>query len=329
MINPNTKFLADQLSDASVGWSIGSFGAIAEFTRDTHEPVELLFDDGSLAAITPRGGIRFASFGAMRPFASESAVGATWNHRIALCVPRDNCAMGCRAVLTELGADNQALRDEDRAGILFDLGLDCLQIDACIRARDPDLIARLREGLGRSLFEAGNPTIAAILAANPHRIFASRVGRIEVFQSIPAADGKSPQGPHTHVLAKLLALKRTHAATEPIPDGLVPCAHLYPPHPSKDANGRPQQFNGRCHNAFQALLREFGDPELFALKQRVTASVVAGRGPSSVAVPADRFARATVRVALRQLQALEPALPQLDAWMALVTPRRLMSPCGT
>jgi hypothetical protein len=321
MTNPNTMLLADQMSDAGVSWSIGSFGAIAEFMRDPDEPVELLSGDGSLAAITPRGGIRIASIAAMRPFASESAVGATWNHRVALCVPRASCAMGCRAVLTELGTDDQALREEDKVEILFDLGLDCLQIDACIRARNPDLIAQLREGLGRSIFEAGNPAIAAILAANPHRVFASRLGRIEVFQSIPPADGKSPEGPHTHVLRKLLAHKRTHAATEPIPNGFVPCAHLYPPHPAKDANGRPQQFNARCHDAFQALLRKFGDPELVALKQRVTASVAAGRSPSSVAVPANRFARATVRIALRQLQAMEPSSSQLDAWMALGTRR--------
>jgi hypothetical protein len=303
MNNPNTKFLLGQMSDASVSWSIGSFGAIAEFMRDPDEPVELLSGDHSVAAITPRGGIRIAPLAGMRPFASEIAVGATWNHRVALCVPRDRCAMSRRSVLTELGADDQALRGQDKAGILFDLGLDCLQIDACVRARDPDLIAQLRKGLGRPLFGAGNPVIATILTANPHRVFASCLGRIEVFQPIPPADGTSPQGPHTHVLPKLLALKRPHAATEPIPEGFLPCGHIYPPHPAKDANGRPRQFDTRCHDAFQALLREFGDSELVALKQRVTATVAAGGDASSVVVPDNRFARATVRVALRQLNA--------------------------
>jgi hypothetical protein len=51
------------------------------------------------------------------------------------------------------------------------------------------------------------------------------------------------------------------------------------------------------------LLREFGDSELVALKQRVTATVAAGGDASSVVVPDNRFARATVRVALRQLNA--------------------------
>lgn len=307
MTNPYTKFLADQMAEASVSWSIGSFGAIAEFMRDPDEPVELLEDEESFAAITPRGGISIAPLDGTRPIASETAVGTNWNHRVALCIPRDRCAMGRRAVLTDLGTDDQALRDQDKAGILFDLGLDCLQIDACVRTRDPDLIAQLRKQVGRPLFEAGNPVIAAILAANPYRVFASRVGRIEVFQPIPAADGTSPQGPHTHVLPKLLALKRTHAATEPIPDGFVPCAHLYPPHPAKDANGRPRQFDARHHDAFQALLRKFGDPELVALKQRVTTAIADGADASSIDVPDNRFARATVRVALRQLQAMVPS----------------------
>jgi hypothetical protein len=81
---------------------------------------------------------------------------------------------------------------------------------------------------GRSVFEPGNPAMGVILAANPHRVFISRIGRIEVYQPIPPATGKSPDGPHTHVLPKLLRSKRSHPATEPIPDGWVPCAHFYP-----------------------------------------------------------------------------------------------------
>jgi hypothetical protein len=312
MTNPNTAFLAGQMSDPGVSWSIGSFGAIAEFMRDPDEPVEFRYGDESLAAITPRGGIRIALRDGTRPVPSETAVGANWIHRVALCFARDGCAMGRRTVLTELGADDQALRDQDRAGILFDLGLDCLQIDACVRTHDPGLIAQLRNALGRPLFEAGNPAMAALLSANPHRVFASHLGRIEVFQPIPPADGKSPQGPHTHVLPKLLALGRTHAATEPIPQGFVPCAHLYPPHPAKDADGRPRPFDRKHHDAFQALLRTFGDQEMVALKERVAATVAAGADASSVAVPNNRFARAAVRVALAQSQALAQSSSQAN-----------------
>ena len=123
-----------------------------------------------------------------------------------------------------------------------------------------------------------------ILATNPHRVFLSRLGRVEVFQPIPPPDGKSPDGPHTHVLPGLLRHRRTHAATEPIPDGLVPCAHVYPPHPAKDGMGRARPFDRAHHEAFQAILRSYGDPKFLALKQQVLDAVAAGADPSAIAV---------------------------------------------
>ena len=93
--------------------------------------------------------------------------------------------MNQRAALTEIGPDHQAPREEDREAILFDLGLGALQADFCVRIGDRSLAARLREHAGRSLFEPGNPAMAMILAAHPHRVFISRLGRIEVYQPIP------------------------------------------------------------------------------------------------------------------------------------------------
>ena len=34
-------FLADRLTDIEAGWSVGTLGAIAEFTRDHGEPADL------------------------------------------------------------------------------------------------------------------------------------------------------------------------------------------------------------------------------------------------------------------------------------------------
>ena len=127
--------------------------------------------------------------------------------------------------------------------MLFDLGLGALQVDVCIRVADPEVTAQLLPHTGRPLFEPGNPAMGVILAGSPHRVFVSRLGRIEVFQPIPPPDGQSPEGPHTHVLPKLLQHRRTHSATEPVPDGFVPCAHLYPPHPLKDEFGHARPFD--------------------------------------------------------------------------------------
>jgi len=308
--------LAAQLIDAETQWSLGTFGAIAEFARDQDEPFTFQRGRTSLSVVTDRGGIRIKPPADMRPFAFETTTRESWSNRIALCLPHDRCNMSRRSVLTELGPDEGALRDHDRDSILFDLGIDALHVDFCIRVSDPGVAAQLRAYAGRPLFEAGNPAVAVILAASPHRVFMSRLGRIEVFQPIPPPHGKSPEGPHTHVLLNLLHHRRTHAATEPIPDGWVPCAHIYPAHPVKDAMGNSRPFDPRRHDAFQEMLYRFGDPRLVALKQRVVAAVSAGEDPSVIAATENRFARTNIRVTLRQLKAAEEVSPSLEAWMA-------------
>jgi uncharacterized protein DUF6925 len=315
------KLLAAQMADHETTWSLRTFGAIAEFTREPGEPVVLSQSDAGLAAVTGRGAIRIEPQPDMRLFASETATPESWNHRIALCLPERRCAMSGRTVLTVLGPDREALREQDRDAALFDLGIDALQVNACIRVNDRDLAAELASLAGRALFEPGNPALGIVLAANPHRVFVNRFGRIEVFQPIPAANGQSPEGPHTHVLPKLLAQRRTHAATEPIPTGWVPCAHLYPAHPAKDASGHRRPFDPARHDAFQRMLQDFGDAGLYALKLRVIAAVAAGADPSSViASSGSRFMRTTVRVALRQLEAAGHASASLATGLAAHEP---------
>ena len=309
-------FLAGQLADVEAGFSLGTFGAIAEFTRDVGEFVSFVAANAMVSVVTGRGGLRVVLHPDLRLIASESPAGEAWSHRVALCLPRPACAMNGRTELTEIGADTEALRGEDGDGVLFDLGLGTFQVDVCIRSADPQVTAALRSRAGKSVFAPGNDAMRIILAANPHRVFISRVGRAEVFQPIPPPDGQSPNGPHTHLLPRLLAHGRTHAATEPLPEGWIPCAHLYPPHPLRDQFGRRRPFRRDHHDAFQAVLERYGESELLALKRRVHDAVVAGRGPATSTLPASRIARATLRVALRQLQLLQPALPELSEWLA-------------
>jgi hypothetical protein len=309
-------FLAGQLADIEAGWSFGTFGAIAEFTRDAGEPASLDRTREAVSVVTAKGGLRIAPCAGLRLIASESPTKESWGHRVALCLPSESCAMNRRTVLTEIGADGDALRIEDRDSVLFDLGLGTLQVDICIRSRDPAFVNALRGVVGASVFAPGNDAMRTIMKANPHRVFISSVGRAEVFQPIPPPGGKSPDGPHTHVLPKLLAHGRTHAATEPLPEHWVPCAHLYPPHPLRDQLGRTRPFRRNHHAAFQLLLERHGDPERLALKRRVIEAVASGRAPSAAALPDDRFARATVRVALRQLQASGHSSDALNTWLA-------------
>jgi len=303
-------FLALQMADAETQWSIGTFGAIAEFARDAREPGAL----SSLSAATARGAIRIDPHSDLRPFAFETATKDGWNQRVALCLPQHGSAMSERTVLTELGPDTDAMRREDRGGILFDLGLGALQVDCCVRVADAEVAALLRSHCGQPAF--GSPAMGIILATNPHRVFLSRLGRIEVFQPIPPPNGTSPEGPHTHVLPGLLRHRRTHAATEPIPQGYVPCAYVYPGHAAKDRMGRSRPFDRARHEAFQAILRRYGDPASVALKQTVTEAVAAGIDPSAIPVTERRFVRTNIRVTLRQLRAAQEHLASLPVWMA-------------
>jgi hypothetical protein len=305
-----TAMVADtvrrHLADPATSWSIGSFGAIAEFHRDPDEaPTHDLHDD--LTWMTARGGVRFevAALARCRPVAYEipSPQLDRWSHGVALCLSTDGAATARRTVLTELGPDHAALRSSDRAAVLFDLGLALAQCDFCIRSSDPELLGVLRAHAGRSLFGDGHAALPAILRAHPHRVALSALGRVEVFQKIggPETGDVSPPGPHTHVLPKLLRAERTHSANTPIPDGLVPCGTLYPDHPIIGPHGEERNFDAGVHAAFQALLQSFGDSSVATTKQRLIGAVAAGENPRDFSLPDDRHHRAAVRVALRQL----------------------------
>ena len=150
------ELIADQLADPEAQWSLGTFGAIAEFMRDAGEPAELVREDPTAAVVTPRGGIRLQALPGLKPVAFETITTQSWSQRVAFCLPECESTTSRRTVLTELGPDAQALRAQDRGGVLFDLGLGVLQVDCCIRTSDAALTDGLRAHAGRSLFEHGN-----------------------------------------------------------------------------------------------------------------------------------------------------------------------------
>lgn len=292
------------LDDPASGWSVGAPGAIAEFVRDPDEP----FAVDEAGGATARGAIRLTPPPDTVAVAYRTPAGPDlgWNHAVAFCVPAAGLAPG-RTVLTELGPDGDAVRPGDRSSTLFDLGLGSPAVEACVRVPDPEL---LRPFAGQPVFASG--AAALLVAHSPHRVFRGAAGRVEVFAAIPPPDGRSPDGPHTHLLPHLLG--RTHPATVPVPDGTVPVAHLYPAHPGKENDGRPRPHSAERDDAFAALLDAFGDPALVALSAAVEAAVRAGGRPDTVDVPRTPPARAAVSVALRRLAAVEPGLPGLALW---------------
>lgn len=304
------------LDDPTHSWAIGTFGAIGEFHRVADEPAERRSGEDEDVVVTERGAIRIFTEVAPTTMAYEglSARRHRWTHGVAFCLPEVSAAIGGASVLTEVGPDDEAIRPENRGDILFDMGAGAAYVRACVRARDDDLLTVLRRAVGRSLMDPDNEAMRAVVAASPHRVFLSRLGRVEVYQGIPTANGKTPIGPHTHVLPQLLKSGRKYSATIPIPEGQLPCLSLFPSHPVTDGLGNDRAFDAAAHSAFQDLMVRYGTRECVAEKQRIRTAVLHGERPDGYRMPEERFARAASRVALRQLAQTNGGLAAIEDW---------------
>ncbi|MFQ5549187.1 MAG: hypothetical protein ACE5FV_12910 [Woeseia sp.] len=225
------KLLAEHLGNAESSWSMGTYGAVAEFFQAPGEAVDSA-GSNDLVCVTPRGGISLEPRDDVRAF----TIAKNGQQHTAFCLSAEGARMSCASVLTECGVDELALREQDRDAVLFDLGVSalgsgCFQLDFCVRTADTALADFCRAHCGASVFEKDSPVLPRLLEAQPHRVVITRLGRIEVYQSIGGedTDGKTPEGPHTHLLPELLRLNRTHAVDMPVDDGWVPCAFLYRP----------------------------------------------------------------------------------------------------
>jgi hypothetical protein len=200
------------LADPASRWSVGTYGAIGEFE---YEPGEagLTLDLERLAVGTARGSLAVGDLSGVRTFAFVDDGGRV--REVAFCTRREGAR---RAVITAV----------DRR--TYDLGVSAPHVDMLVRvgADDTATEAALRSAEGMSLFAAGHEVGAAIARASPTRILVSAVARLEVHQPIPPPGGRSPEGPHTHLLPKLLKAGLTRPPKSPLPDGLFCGLSLYP-----------------------------------------------------------------------------------------------------
>lgn len=313
------RLVRDHLDDPESSFSMGSLGAIAEFHRDRDEPA---IRDGPIV-VTARGAIRVVRDGRVvaRAYESPSSHRSRWRHGVVLCLPEACAAGAVRSALTEIGPDRDAVREQDRGAVLFDMGLGARNVDFCIRTADETLIRLLRAHAGRSVLEPGSRVMPALLDASPHRIAITRLGRIEVYQ--PIGRVRTPEGPHTHVLPKLLASGRTHTTAIPVPEGHLPCLDLYPAHPALGPDGRDKPFDAKAHAAFQALLAVWGAAAHRHEKERALRAISDETPPGAYEPPDTRMGRAALRVALRQLRAAgERDSPVLRSWAERFDPDR-------
>jgi hypothetical protein len=228
--------------------------------------------------------------------------------------------MSARTVVTELGPDAGALREDERDAVLFDLGIGAPHCDICVRTADRQMLSVLRAAAGSPLLEMG--LFDALPEMSPTRVFLSRLGRVEVCTPIPKPGGRTPDGPHTHVLRDLLKHRRTHSANVPLPECLVPCAEMFPASPIHDAHGGRQRFDIAKHETFQRLLADHGDSLCMKAKYETVAAIRAGRLPFDEPsyTRAQRLAR---RVALRQIAQVDGPSRTLVAWQKTFDPTAL------
>lgn len=298
---------AAHIAEPSSAWAIGAYGALAEFRRDRGEPL-LAGDGGGLTLATARGAMRL-DFAPEPEIVAYETLGARprgWLQGVAFTLPAAEIGVAGRTVLTELGADRSAILPDHRDAILFDLGLGTANVDACIRSGDAALLAELRRHVGRPL-PADGAAVDAIREAHPHRVFLSALGRIEVFAPIGSSrpGASTPEGPHTHLLPRLLAAGRTHPATVDL-GGRLPALWLYPAGAGHDPRG----------GAFHDLLLRHGPPAYVAAKRRTLAALTAATPPSAFDAPTTRLGRAALRIALRQTIARTGETALLASWRA-------------
>lgn len=295
------ELLAELASDPDNGWNIGRFGAVGEFVRDPDEPATIVQTPERLEITTARGALRIAPQEPLAGIAwdSLSADGETWSHAVAFCVPQPPTS---HSTVAALGSDVDAILPDARTHLLFDLGVGAGAVRMALRTDDAALIAALGQAEGRPL-SASPAVLPEVLRAQPHRVLMSPAGRIEVFQPIPPADGKSPAGPHTHLLPKLLAKDRIHSANTPVPDGLQAVLTVHPRSPWRDSRGQHHPFDPDADAQFLQLADRFGLAEDAVVRETLLAEIESGLAPEAAAWPDTRRGRTAARIALRRLSA--------------------------
>lgn len=293
--------LVDFASDPRHGWSIGSFAAIGEFIRDADEPATIRHLPDRYEVATSRGAMRIVKNAELHPAAWDglSGDGESWSHHLAFC-----CAQSVtqEPVIRHIGEDVDAIRAEDKQSALFDLGVSCGAVAMCLRAHDANMLRALQEAEGQP-FVGNAAVMQQLLISQPHRVMTSPAGRIEIYQHVPPPDGKSPEGPHTHLLFNLVEKNRPHSANTPIPLGMQSALTLHPRSPWRNALGEKHDFRADIDAEFAPWLARFGLGEDQATDANIRAIIAADAAPDPALWPKTRRARTKARIVLRRLAA--------------------------
>jgi hypothetical protein len=208
------------------GWSLGVQGAVAEFPAGA-PPAAVRRSGRTVTAVSPDGGLRLTVTDDTQAFIAVGADRPDRVEAVYLAVPRRSLADPPAGVSLSEG-DPDALRPEDRDGLLVDLAVGHAAAAFCVRTDDSDLGGRLRSVAGAPWREALERIGAGLIAASPARVVVTPLGRAEVYTPIPLESGASPPGPHTHLLPALLETGRELPDGLALPVDLAPAAAFHP-----------------------------------------------------------------------------------------------------
>lgn len=279
------------MADPRNDFSLGAFGAIGQLPSGAERRTQS--EPGRIVAETHFASVDLSDHENLQALAFEvlSSDPVGWNHGIALCLPKHDAQMSRRTQLTILGPDTDAISPSDRNTPMADLGLGKENADIYVRPVNTDAHSLSTGGI----FEELNSRFSDHVW-----IFETAVGRMEVRQ--PS---------YRHIVPNLLSSQATHAATTPIPDGLVPVGYVFPPNPRR-AKGVSATQSIRHYDASQDTMRRFGQPNLVEFKRKVQ-SAFDQESPPAIAhsLLSDggamgREERTCIRIAIRQQWWLRP-----------------------
>lgn len=222
------SFVSATLKEAAGAWVFGIYGAVAEFCIGEGELVDLELRGEQITAVTPRAAIQFNITNRVQMLAVDTVVGSASQQVIVLAVPRASARMERHNALTNLGRDEESIRQTSSEDQIYDLGLGMDAAGYCIRTTDLELIRLLNNRIGYGWSDLLKSMGREIVQSSPTRVVKTPIGRLEVFVPIPAPSGRSPNGPHTHFLPPQLSMRLEMPPGFELPDSIVSCGIFYP-----------------------------------------------------------------------------------------------------
>lgn len=202
----------------------GVHGAVAEVLRAPGEAFEARRAGATLTLRTARAALRLEAPPHLAAFEMTRAGAAPL---IALAVPAGRVGPEGPRALTALGPDTEALLARDGGGMRFDLGLGRRAARFSIRC-SAGLASRVADHCGAPWPECLARIGGAVLAESPVRVVEAPCLRAEVDAPIPPPEGRSPEGPHTHLLPEVLAQGLDAPPGLALPKGYILSLLFYP-----------------------------------------------------------------------------------------------------